>query len=214
MSDAGELLLVLYEHIRAAAPVRFGCSWVLAGGRMLLSLRHASCTIACAGHLLVNAGSCWRACQPIWQSRASCPTLPHLYPLFLPHPHPAPPPLSHASQAEAAAGAVDSAFGLHIAEAVRCQKCGRVTQEGRYTQVGPSCGLVEGTLHTGGALLFWPQGRMGHPGSHNPPTASPPCSSSNRSTSTTCRRLRCVAAWGRGRTLDLAPACARLRTRT
>lgn len=56
MSDAGELLLVLYEHIRAAAP------------------------------------------------------------------------------AEAAAGAVDSAFGLHIAEAVRCQKCGRVTQEGRYTQ--------------------------------------------------------------------------------
>ncbi|KAI7841106.1 hypothetical protein COHA_005331 [Chlorella ohadii] len=56
MSDAGELLLVLYEHIQAAAP------------------------------------------------------------------------------AEAAAAAVDRAFGLHIAEAVRCQKCGRVTQEGRYTQ--------------------------------------------------------------------------------
>lgn len=44
--------------------------------------------------------------------------------------------LACALQAEAAAAAVDRAFGLHIAEAVRCCKCGRVTQEGRYTQVG------------------------------------------------------------------------------
>lgn len=56
MSDAGELLLVLFEHVKAAAP-------------------------------------------------------------------------------PAAAAAVEAAFGLQVAEAVRCTKCGMVTQEGRYTQV-------------------------------------------------------------------------------
>lgn len=114
MSDAGELLLVLYEHIQAAAPVGL----------------HHTAAVQQSCNALAFSEAC---CRRLRRLDMQCPTSSDPRPVFTTATHCTP----HATlQAEAAAAAVDRAFGLHIAEAVRCQQCGRVTQEGRYTQVG------------------------------------------------------------------------------
>lgn len=132
MSDAGELLLVLYEHIKSAAP-------------------------------------------------------------------------------PAAAAAVDAAFGLRVAEAVRCSKCGMATHKGRYTQVrgrrsrGRQWG---GEMRCcAGRFTRAPHSQESHL-THSRAAYHPPTNPPSFSTFSTRSPTRCAAPCGWAATPALARACA------